>query len=179
MGHIAASTMIAIRLRAFEKCKQANAAVEFALVLPILILILTNLFDCSAYVYQTMQVANAAEMGAQAAWKNCDLYQQAATPRCPGLTAAVQSSVSSTSLGIRISGSPSEGYYCVSSSNTLQYMGSVSNKPTSCSGAGMPNLAPGDYIKVLASYQYAPQFPFSVTSGFPTLITSFSMVRLD
>ena len=95
---------------------------------------------------------------------------------------AVQNAVGSTSLGTRvslISGSPSEGYYCVNSSNALQYVSTVSSKPADCTAAGMPSLQPGDYIQVQTTFPYAPLFPgLSVTSTFSTPINTSAMMRL-
>src|ERR1700737_4158566 len=88
------------------------AAIEFGLFAIFLPLALVNVTDVSIYIYQRMQVENATQVAAQAAWKACDLPQLPATINCPGLTSAVQSAVQSTSLGTRvslISGSPSEG----------------------------------------------------------------------
>jgi hypothetical protein len=88
----------------------------------------------------------------------------------------------STSLGTRvalISGSPSEGYYCVNSSNALQFVSNVSSKPADCTAAGTPSLQPGDYIQIQTTFTYAPLFPgISISSTFPTPITRTAMMRL-
>jgi hypothetical protein len=78
-----------------------------------------------------------------------------------------------------ISGSPSEGYYCVNSSNALQYVSDVSSKPADCTAAGMPSLQPGDYIQVQTTFPYAPLFPgLSVTGTFSTPINKKAIMRL-
>ncbi len=158
------------------------AAVEFGLFAIFLSLAFVNVTDVSIYIYQRMQAENATQVGAQAAWKACDPSQLPATTNCSGLTTAVQNAVGSTSLGTSvslISGSPSEGYYCVNSSNALQYVSSVSSKPADCTAAGMPSLQPGDYIQVQTTFPYAPLFPgLSVTGAFPTPINRTAIMRL-
>src|SRR5207342_3113846 len=98
------------------------AAIEFGLFAIFLSVSLANVTDVSIYIYQRMQVENATQVAAQAIWKTC-ASSLPATTKCNGLATAVQRAVQSTSLGASvtlISGSPSEGYYCVNSSNALQ-----------------------------------------------------------
>ena len=79
----------------------------------------------------------------------CDSDDLPATSECAGLNAAVLRGIQSTALTSRVtlrSGSPSEGWYCINSSNALQYMSAYNSKPADCSGAGMASLQPGDYI---------------------------------
>jgi Flp pilus assembly protein TadG len=158
------------------------AAVEFGLFAIFLSLALVNVTDTSIYIYQRMQVENATQVAVQAAWKTCDPSQLPAKTNCPGLNAALQNAIQSTSLGTSIalvSGSPSEGYYCVNSSNALQYVSDISSKPADCTAAGTPSLKPGDYIQVQTTFTYAPLFPgLSVASTFPTPINRTAMMRL-
>jgi Flp pilus assembly protein TadG len=158
------------------------AAVEFGLFSIFLAVALANVADVSTYIYQRMQVENATQVAAQAAWKACDLSHLPATTNCPSLTAAMQSALQSTSLGTSVSmvsGSPSEGYYCVNSSNALQYVSNVSSKPADCTAAGMPSLQPGDYIQVQTTFTYVPLFGgLSVASTFPTPINRTAILRL-
>jgi Flp pilus assembly protein TadG len=158
------------------------AAVEFGLFAVFLAAALANVADVSTYVYQRMQVENATEVAVQAAFKACGLSQLPATTNCPGLLTAMQQALQSTSLGTSVSmvsGSPSEGYYCVNSSNALQYVSDVSSKPADCTAAGMPSLQPGDYIQVQTTFTYAPLFSaLSVASTFPTPINRTAILRL-
>ena len=158
------------------------AAVEFGLFAIFLALALANVTDVSIYIYQRMQAENATQVAVQAAWKTCDPSQLPATTNCAGLTTAIQNAIQSTSLGTRVTlvaGSPAEGYYCVNSSAALQYVSDVSSKPADCTAAGMPSLAPGDYIQVQTTFSYTPLFPgLSVATGFPTPINRTAMMRL-
>jgi Flp pilus assembly protein TadG len=170
------------RTKAICVDQRGVAAIEFGIFAIFLSLAFVNVTDVSIYIYQRMQAENATQVAAQAAWKTCDLSQLPATTNCAGLATAIQNAVGSTSLGTRvslISGSPSEGYYCVNSSNALQYVSDVSSKPSDCTAAGMPSLQPGDYIQVQTTFPYAPLFPgLSVTSTFSTPINTTAMMRL-
>jgi Flp pilus assembly protein TadG len=170
------------RTRAIWADQRGVAAIEFGLFAIFLSLGLANVADVSIYIYQRMQAENATQVAAQAAWKACDLSHLPATTNCPGLATAVQNAIQSTSLGTRvslISGSPSEGYYCVNSANALQYVSNVSSKPADCTAAGMPSLQPGDYIQVQTTFAYAPLFPgLSVASTFATPINKTAIMRL-
>ena len=170
-------------INAFSRDQRGVAAIEFGLFAIFLSLALVNVTDMSIYIYQRMQVENATQVAAQAAWKACDTPQLPATINCPGLVSAVQSAVHSTSLGTRvslISGSPSEGYYCVNTLNALQYVSAVAaSKPLDCTAAGTPSLQPGDYIQVQSTFPYAPLFPgLSISSTFSTPITRTAIMRL-
>jgi Flp pilus assembly protein TadG len=174
--------------RACRKSQRGVAALEFSIIAGILGFLLVNVFDFAAYAYMRMQVANAAEMGAQAAWQACDPSVQPATTKCgtngATLNAAVSAAITSTSLGNRISlaGAPSEGYYCMNngSPSVLQLVGPVSSpKPTDCTAAGMSSLKPGDYIQIQVTFTYAPVIRMSLASLLTTTITGTSMMRLS
>jgi Flp pilus assembly protein TadG len=172
----------ALGTKAFTSDQRGVAAIEFAFFAIFLSLGLANVVDTSVYVYQRMQAQNATQVAAQAAFKTCDLTMLPATTKCTGLTTAIQNSLTSTSLGNRVtlvSGSPSEGYYCINSSNALVYVSGVSSKPADCTAAGTPSLQPGDYIQVQTTFSFSPFFPgISVASMFTNPISSTALIRL-
>jgi Flp pilus assembly protein TadG len=169
------------RAAAMTADRRGVAAVEFGVFVLLLSLSLANVTDVSIYIYQRMQVENATQVAAQAALKTC-ATQLPATTSCSGLTTAMQNALQSTSLGSRVtlvSGSPAEGYYCINSSNTLQYMSDVSSKPADCTAAGMPALQPGDYLQVQTTFTFQSMFPrLSVANFFPTPINRTALMRL-
>jgi Flp pilus assembly protein TadG len=172
----------ASKTKAIWADQRGVAAIEFGFFAVFLSFALANVTDVSIYVYQRMQVENATQVAAQAALKTCSSHLPATT-NCSGLTTAVNNALGSTSLGTSVSlitGSPSEGYYCVNSSNALQFISSVSSsKPADCTAAGTPSLQPGDYIQVQTTFSYTPLFgSLSVASAFATPITSTAMLRL-
>lgn len=159
------------------------SAIEFSLFAGMLSISVLNVVDISAYIYKRMEAENATQMGAQAAWKACNVNQLPATTNCPGLNSAITKAIQSTSLGSAVSlqaGSPTEGYYCLNDSGTLQHVSSVSSRPTDCSAAGHPDAQPEDYIQISTSFAYAPLFPgITVAGAFTTPITKTSWMRLD
>jgi Flp pilus assembly protein TadG len=169
-------------IAALRADRRGVAAIEFAVFAALISLGMLNVTDVAVYVYQRMQVEYATQAGAQAAWHTCSLNQLPATNNCSGLNTAVQNAVQGTSLGTHValqSGSPAEGYYCVNSSNALQYVADVNHKPTDCSSVGSPGLAPGDYIQIATTFAYAPMFPgITVTGAFTTPITRTALMRL-
>ena len=171
-------------LRRFAGDRGGAATIEVALTTLFMAYSVMNVADISIYAYSRMQVQNAAQMGAQAAYEACDSDDLPATSECADLNAAVLRGIRSTALTSRVtlqSGSPSEGWYCINSSNALQYMSAYNSKPADCSGAGMASLQPGDYIKVETQYTYTPVFPSNTTVGslLNTQITASALVRLE
>jgi Flp pilus assembly protein TadG len=176
---------LADRIKAMPADQRGVAAVEFGIFVPLLFLALANVVDVTIYLYQRMQVQNATEVAAQAAWKTCDLTVLPPTTDCSTLAAsatAIQNALKSTSLGTAVtlvSGSPSVGYYCVNSSNALQYVSAISSKPADCTAAGTPSLKPGYYIQVQSTFTYTPIFPgMSISGTFPAPINGASLMRL-
>jgi Flp pilus assembly protein TadG len=177
---------LAGKIRAMSTDQRGVAAIEFGIFSVVLALALANVVDVTMYLYQRMQAENATEVAAQAAWKACDLTVLPPTTDCSTLAAsvtAVQSALASTSLGTRValvSGSPTVGYYCVNSSNALQYVSDISSKPADCTVAGTPTLQPGYYIQIQTTYTYTPIFPgMSIAGTFPTPINRTSLMRLS
>jgi Flp pilus assembly protein TadG len=165
-------------LRSFFRGTRGTAAIEFAGAAMLLVVGLLNAVDLSYYEYQRMEVENAAGAGAQTAWSTCNdpSTMLPATINCSGLNAAITAAIQSTSLGNAVSlaaGYPVEGYYCVSTSNALQAVGSLTNKPADCSAAGNANASPGDYIQVRVTFSNAPLFGITVMSAWG--ISSISM----
>jgi hypothetical protein len=149
--------------RAFLHCDERGvAAIEFAGAAMLLAVILANAADFSVYEYRKMQVQDAAQIGAQAAWQTCGYPSMVpATKNCSGLNAAVTTAIQSTGLGKSVSlssGYPAEGYYCVNSSGALQSVGSLSSRSSDCSAAGNANASPGDYVQIGVTAAYAPIF---------------------
>ncbi len=76
-GHFSRWRLISLLADGFRSVGQDRrgvAAVEFGIIASMLSIIFLNSVDLSVYMYQRMQVQNAAQMGAQAAWKACVTY---------------------------------------------------------------------------------------------------------
>lgn len=173
-------------LPSFGRDTRGVAAVEFSIAAMMTIVGILNAVDVGLYEYRRMQVENAAQVGAQAAWKAC--YDTSAmlpaTTNCAGLSDAITAAIQSTSLGTAVSvssGYPQEGYYCANASTgMLQSVGDLSNKPANCSAAGNASALPGDYIQVSVTYNYAPLFSNLTVMGAwgITSISKTSWMRL-
>jgi len=163
------------------------AAAEFALVLSLLTIPILNVVDLGIYVFQRMELDNAAQVAAQTAWATCTTSANwPATPNsyanCSTLPAAIATAVQSTPLssGATVTAT-NEGYYCVNTTTSaLVAVGTFpDSKPSDCSSVGSAADKPGDYISITVSYAYAPFFPgVTVTSLLTTPITRTAWVRL-
>jgi Flp pilus assembly protein TadG len=161
-----------------------TALIEFAIVAPILVILLLNLFDFSALIWAIMETDYSAQVGAQAAFKTCagGSLPAMTTGNCPTLTTAITTAIQSTSLSSGVSlasGYPAETYYCTSGT-TLQSVGTYSSPPSpfDCSSVGNPGVTPGDYIQVQVTYSYSPTFAGLSLASSQTL-TGTAMERLQ
>lgn len=174
------------RSRSLGKDDSGAAGIEFALVAGTLCILLLNGIEVARYAYTVMQVQNAAQIGAQSAWKTCDPAKQLpATTKCPGLNTAIATAIKSTTLGSNVrlqESSPSEAYYCLNNTNALIPDGGISlaSKPTDCNTVpGAQAGKPGDYIKVSVTYDYRALFlDFTVGRLFNGPITKTTYMRL-
>ena len=180
-ARMAGNRRVGIPVRWFAN-DTGNALIEFALVAPILVSMLLNLYDFSVLIWATMQTDYAAQMGAQAAVKTCAGGTLPAISNCSSLNTAVTTAIHGTSLGAGVSlasGYPSETYYCVSGT-TLQSVGAYSSPPSpfDCTAAGNSTVIPGDYITVQVNYSYTPTFAGLSLASSQTL-TSTALERLQ
>jgi len=148
------------RLCQIRKKNDGNVIIEFALIAPILVVLIINILDFSMLIWARMQVDYSAQMGGRAAYKTCSTGTFPATTNCASLSTVVTTAIQATSLGTGVtltSGYPTETYYCVSGT-TLQSVATYpASPPADCSAYGSSS-APGDYIEVDVTYAYAPTF---------------------
>jgi len=165
-----------------RRTRQGVSSVEFGLVAPLIAFLAVNVFDMAIYFYSAMQVANAAEMVAQAAWEACDPnIELPATVRCSGLNAAVNASARSSTLGGQVrlvSGYPQESYYCLIGGALQRLDVPLEPKPDNCAALDAANVKPGDYIEVRVSYDYTPILSWSIAALWPDPIVRSAMIRL-
>ena len=146
-------------IKALARDSRGVASVEFALVAVFLMTAILNAADVGSYVYQAMEVENAAQMAAQTALQGCTVAQVPVTTNCPDFASKLATAIAATSLGTGVtlkSGSPAEAYYCVNGSNTLVLVGALGARPANCSAVGAATVAPGDYVIVTVTYSYVP-----------------------
>lgn len=169
-------------IRAFGSDTHGVVAVEFALAATFMMTAMLNAADVGGYVWQAMQVENAAQMGVQVALQSCTAAQLPVTTACSGFAAKVTTAVQATSLGTAIAvdgGQPTEGYYCVDGASKLIFVGALNNKPATCSAVGKSSVSPGDYVVVAVSYTFKPLMAgASVAAFLPTPIRRSAVMRV-
>ena len=182
------------KLGALWREQSAAATVELALILGLLTIPLLNSVDLGFYAYRRMQVENAAQTGAQAAWSACNTtaLQGPAATNCTSLSSAVGKAIQATSLGASVAlaaSSPSEGYYCTTTAGAIvQVAASPSVAPAKCSTYTPPTGdtwvstgkdTAGDYISVSVTYSFSSLFPgVSIAALLPSPITKTVTTRI-
>ena len=173
------------------------AAAEFALWISALTLPILSVVDVGIYTFQDMELNNAAQAAAQAAWSLCSSagLLPAAT-NCTGLQTALATGAHSTGLGTSaVLQAGTEGYYCLTTAGALQLVGTAGAIPTSGSGTAPTgpvsncstlgssytgNTNPsGDYVQITVNYTYTPVFPGAAALGLPTTMTRTAWMRLS
>lgn len=173
------------------------AAVEFAIWLAILLVPMMNVADLGFYVYQKMQLQQAAQVAAQAAWKLCDPTQGNFLPaatHCTNLVSTMTTAAQNTSLGTAATLQTShEQYYCTNGSGGLVAVGTQgtinttgtntdpAGAPSNCSASAGGSLAiPADYVQITVNYSYSPLFrAVSMATFLTTPISQTAWARLN
>jgi Flp pilus assembly protein TadG len=178
-----AHSLCTTALRTYWRCQDGAAAAELALVLVLLVVPVLNVIDLGTYVYDAMELNNAAQSAAQVAWAQCAATGKVPATinsNCPGLSAAMATAAQTTSLGSGVTvSSTTEKWCCPGASNAaLVCQGLVSTTPSNCGGSSGP--APGDYIFVTVSYSYSPAYSaVSIASVLTSPITHTAWMRLS
>jgi Flp pilus assembly protein TadG len=149
---------IAATVASLRADRRGAAGVEFALLLPVLTLLLMGMFDYGQLAYQTMQVSAAAHAGADYALRN------------GWNLSAVQSAVTNatTLASVAASPAPTLSKACVISGAIVATAGS------SCASGGTP----GSYAIIYAQAPFSPLVTWSALS-LPTTITAQAAVRIQ
>ncbi|HEY1929696.1 MAG TPA: TadE/TadG family type IV pilus assembly protein [Caulobacteraceae bacterium] len=178
--------------------RRGSAAAEFALWAVALVVPIASAMDVGFYAYENMELNNAAQAAAQAAWSLCKTSTMLpAATACSGLQSALTTAAHSTSLGSSaVLQSSSEGYYCMNTAGALQLVGTAGVIPVS--GAGTAPTGPvsscaslgtgfagntlpsGDYVQIKVNYAYSPVFRgLTVLGLLPTTVTRTAWMRLQ
>jgi len=146
-------------LRRARDCIAGVAAIEFAMVGPVLVIAVICTADLGLAIYRKMQVENSARAGAEYALLN-------------GFnTTAISSAVmqATSSSGISASPVPSEFCGCASTSGI---------SAVACSSTCAGGVAPGTYVSVSAQATYTTIVPYPVIANSFTF-TAQSTMRLQ
>jgi len=183
-----------------------TAAVEIAIWVAVMVLPLLNVVDTGFYIYQRMQVENAASAAAQSVWALCSNSTQVPVTGggCTNVGTTAQAAAQGTSLGTAVtlqttSTTSYENYFCTNNSGVLTAVGTASaitntttkpalsnsfaNSSSPCSSAGSAftgnTAAPSDYVVVSVTATYRSLFPgATVTSLFNSTITGVARTRM-
>jgi Flp pilus assembly protein TadG len=144
---------------------RGQALVEFAIVLPVFLMLIVGMIDIGFGLFVKMSVINAAREGARAAVSAPDYSKVPAL-----VTSAVQSAASGTSLDMSALQPPIT--VCVAA---------VSVPPRTCAWTkGTPpvttDAAKGDSVSVRVNYRYTPLIPFPLFGATIDLGSTVQMV---
>jgi Flp pilus assembly protein TadG len=139
-----------------------NAAVEFGLLAPMLLILLTGIVEIGMAGYQSMQVQAAAEAGA--------LY--ASIHGAASLTAVANAVVSATdTVGITATPAPTTFCGCPGAAGVVA-------QGTDCTTKCSDGTLPGSYVSVSASVTHTPIMPF-LNLPIATTLVGRSTVRVQ
>jgi Flp pilus assembly protein TadG len=160
-----------------------TAALELAGVGAAIIIATMNVAEVGRYAYQSSQVTQAAQAGAQAAMVACNLDHLPATLNCAGLNDAVTQAIQGTQFGtyMQLNGPILEAYYCRNNSGGLTRVAPASDKPTDCSDAAdaTDTATPTLYLQVNVDAFFQPLFPdVTVARSLPVQITRTAWMRM-
>ena len=142
-----------------------TVAAEFAVCLPILVIVITSLIDYANAVNLSTKLFSAARAGAQYA-----VYHPGDTA---GIAATVELATSDPACTARITtncmtvSGPSFAYYCVNVSTGV--IGTSAQSSTAACGAG---FILGHFVTLTASQNYSPPLLYSGLGGALTLTGS-------
>jgi Flp pilus assembly protein TadG len=135
---------------------RGQSLVEFAVVLPIFLLILCGIFDFGFALYSRMSVINAAREGARAASVAPDHTTIDSTATARAVAAAQSSGLTMTNSDVSVT--------CVATAS-----------PSSCNFNTQTGAIAGDSLRVTIDYSYRSFFPFLFGQSFD-LSSSVQMV---
>jgi Flp pilus assembly protein TadG len=150
------------------KERRAVALIEFAIVMPILVILLLPLADLGMAFYVKTQVMTAAEAGAEFAFLHSTSWT----------TTTVQSAVTgATSLSVSATPAPSLkcGYI---SGTTVTYLSGSWTQSTCVASSSCGSVACGAYVQVNAQSTYSALFTYLIFGGSSTL-SATSIVRVQ
>jgi hypothetical protein len=146
-----------IKLRGLLRQDGGNAAVELALILPILIVLLAGLIDFGRAYFTAMELENAARAGAQYGLLN-------GSTDLAGVENTVRGATDVPDEDLTV--------------NTLSFCRCPDGSVQACSGGDCGGFSPGTYISISASTGFVPIFPFADSSR-PATVTASAEVRVD
>ncbi len=150
------------RAEAPDKALRGVAAIEFALLSPLFVILLSGIVELGMAGYQAMQVQAAVEAGA--------LY--AAQNGANNLAAIGQAVINATGTsGITATPAPTSFCGCPGAAGVI-------SQGSNCTAVCSDGTAPGQYVQVGASLAHQTLMPF-LQLPLPATLTAQSIVRVQ
>ena len=147
-------------LRRLRRHSSGAAAVEFALIAPVLAGLLLPMVDFGIGAYEKMRVESAAEAGAQYALANASSYSASL------ITTAVQSATTLASVAV----TPNESCNCITNSTI--------GTAISCTSTCADGSTPGTFISVATQVSYIPMLSYPGVPN-PMTLNGYAVVRVQ
>jgi hypothetical protein len=148
--------------RSFWRADRGNAAIEFALVGPMLVLFAAGLLDAGAGYWDYLRVRAAVRSGAAYASNN----DFDATSIQNAVLSGGPATLTASPAPVRICGCPDKVNGVIAASGT----------PPSCTGICPSGGNPGTYVRVYARLPYKTLFPWPAIKP-PTNFSASTVVR--
>ena len=153
--------------------RRGIAAIEFAIIAPILLLLLGGMIDFGLLMSGKSQLANGIAQGVQYA------LQQGASVSAATVLALVKNGVARSGVPTVVTASVTgPACYCLSGSPATLVSPSIALSATfTCTGTCPASAVPGAYLIITASYVYQPLLPlYSMLAS--TTVSDTMTVRL-
>jgi hypothetical protein len=154
-----------LRIASLCRCKVGNAAIEFALVLPILMILLAGTLDYAAYVNSLMNLNAAARGGAE--WAKVNFPTGSTSVTCPSNGTICQ--YGNFPSGVSVTYAP----VCTCVDNSTAG-GSCPSAPT-CTGSD-PRVI--EYVQVNATQSFSSAVPYT-SLLLPTSLSASAALRVQ
>ena len=154
-------------IRAVARDRRGVAALELALVAPVLLAMFGSLTDFTLALSDRMRIAGAVAGGAQYAFNQGQLLagsQQSVS--ATDVQSKVQGGTNLAGLAVAVTGPT---LYCVASAALT-----AGRAGTKCASGSLP----GTYVIITASYHYTPMLPFYSMMARSTTLSETASVRL-
>lgn len=145
------------RWTAFRRDQGGNTAVEFAFLVPLLLLLVSGLIDFGRAFFTTMELENSARAGAQYA-----IVHGADNLTTIENVVYGASSVAPADLTV----------------NATTYCGCPDGTVQPCTGGDCGGFTPGTFVSIVAQTNYTPLFPFRDAAR-PVTITGTAQIRVE
>ena len=146
-----------------DPARNGTAAIEFAVLAPLLLILLTGIVEIGMAVFQDMQVQEAAEAGA--------LY--AAKHGSSNLTAIALAVTNATSTS-GITASPAPAVFCGCPTTS-----GITSQGSNCTTVCSDTKPPGTYVTVSATITRTELLTPYINLGLPATFTGSSVVRVQ